>query len=97
MTELGIVGAGSLGYDSNGNLAANGGTSFTYDVENRLVTASGTLTATLVYDPLGRLYSTADGVQFLYDGDELIAEYTPAGAVNKRYVHGNGEDDPLIR
>lgn len=96
LNQYTAVGAGSLGYDSNGNLAANGGTSFTYDVENRLVAASGTLAATLVYDPLGRLYATTSGGQFLYDGDELIAEYSPAGVVVKRYVHGNGEDDPLL-
>jgi hypothetical protein len=52
------VGAGSLGYDANENLSSNGGTPFTYDVENRLVAATGTQSAYLVYDPLGRLYQT---------------------------------------
>jgi RHS repeat-associated protein len=90
------VGAGALGYDSNGNLASNGGTSFTYDVENRLVSAAGTLMANLVYDPLGRLYSLTDGITFLYDGDELISEYNAAGTLLRRFVHGPGDDDPLL-
>lgn len=95
------VGAGSLGYDANGNLASTGGTSLTYDVENRLVTAAGTLNASLVYDPLGRLFqvsSAATGVtQFLYDGDTLVAEYGGTGAMLRRYLHGTGEDDPLMQ
>jgi RHS repeat-associated protein len=89
-----------LGYDSNGNLASNGGTSFTYDVENRLVSATGSLSTTMVYDPLGRLYQTSGGSgmrQFLYDGDERIAEYDGAsGALLRRYVHGAGDDDPQL-
>ena len=95
LNQYTVVGAGTLGYDSNGNLMSNGGTTFTYDVENRLVSVSGALTAALVYDPLGRLYSTA-GQQYLYDGDELINEFSSAGALLKRYVHGDDEDDPLL-
>lgn len=95
LNQYTAVGAGTLGYDSNGNLMSNGGTTFAYDVENRLVAASGTLSAALVYDPLGRLFSTA-GRQYLYDGDELIGEFNGTGPLVKRYVHGNGEDDPLL-
>jgi RHS repeat-associated protein len=89
-----------LGYDSNGNLASNGGTSFTYDVENRLVSATGSLTTSMVYDPLGRLFQTSSSAairQFLYDGDERIAEYDGAsGTLLRRYVHGPGDDDPQL-
>lgn len=95
LNQYTTVGAGSLGYDANGNLMSNGGTTFTYDVENRLVAASGTLNDVLVYDPLGRLYAQSGG-QFLYDGDELISIYSAAGALGKRFVHGNGDDDPLL-
>ena len=97
LNQYSAVGGGSLGYDSNGNLSANGGTSFTYDVENRLVAAVGTLNTSMTYDPLGRLYQTSGTggtMQFLYDGDERIGEYI-SGAM-RRYVHGNGDDDPLI-
>jgi RHS repeat-associated protein len=71
-----------------------------YDVENRLVSASGASTAALRYDPLGRLYetigSTSGTTGFLHDGDELVLEYNAAGTVLRRYVHGAGVDDPLI-
>ncbi|HEX8626033.1 MAG TPA: RHS repeat-associated core domain-containing protein [Allosphingosinicella sp.] len=50
-------------------------------------------------DPLGRLFqisSPATGTtQFLHDGDELVAEYNGAGTMLRRYVHGDGDDDPL--
>lgn len=100
LNQYTTVGSGSLGYDSNGNLSTNGGTSFTYDVENRLVAAAGSLAATMVYDPLGRLYQTSGGIsgttQFLYDGDALVAEYDGSGILLRRYVHVDGEDHPLL-
>jgi RHS repeat-associated protein len=95
------VGAGTLGYDANGNLTSSGGTTFTYDVENRLVSATGTLNAALVYDPLGRLFQTSStttaATQFVYDGGEEVVEYDAAsGTTGRRYIRGPGEDDPLL-
>jgi len=87
------------GYDCNGNLTNDGSRSFGYDRENRLVTMSGPGNATLEYDPLGRLAKTTiNGVatQFLYDGDQLSAEYDGDGNLLRRYLHGAGTDDPLI-
>ena len=66
------------------------------------MSASGAKTATLVYDPLGRLFQVSGGpagvTQFLYDDDALIGEYNSAGAMVHRYVHGpaKGADDPLV-
>jgi len=93
------VGPQSYSYDANGNLGSDGLTTYTYDVENRLVSASGAKNATLRYDPLGRLYETAGGgvtTRFLYDGDELVAEYGSSGTLLHRYVHGAAVDDPLV-
>ncbi|MEP2103977.1 MAG: RHS repeat-associated core domain-containing protein [Parasphingorhabdus sp.] len=91
----------SFGYDANGNLTNDGNTTFTYDVENRLVGASGWKTATLTYDPNGRLFETvgknaSTNTRFLYDGDALVAEYTASGIMLHRYVHGVGVDEPII-
>lgn len=87
-------------HDANGNLRSDGSTTFLYDAENRMVSASGARNAQLVYDPLGRLFQLSGGAagttQFLYDGDELVAEYAGTGALTRRYVHGAGVDDPLI-
>ena len=94
------AGPATFAYDANGNLTSDGSTSFAYDVENRLVTASGAKNASLLYDPLGRLFETSGGaagtVQFLYDGDALVAEYDGAGTMLRRYLHGPGADEPLI-
>ena len=51
----------TFAYDANGNLTSDGSSTFVYDVENRLVSASGAKTAALVYDPLGRLFQTSGG------------------------------------
>jgi RHS repeat-associated protein len=99
------AGAATFGYDPNGNLAstvnAPWSTAYVYDVENRLVSASGTHVAELVYDPLGRLFQVSSGGsgirRLVYDGDALIAEYDSGGGMPHRYVHGNdpGADDPV--
>lgn len=34
--------------------------------------------------------------QYLYDGVNLIAEYDSSGVIVRRYVHGVGNDEPLI-
>jgi len=63
-----------------------GVTTYGYDVENRLISASsasGGHNATLTYDPLGRLFQIVSGsntTQFLYDGDALVAELNSSGA-----------------
>jgi RHS repeat-associated protein len=94
------AGPAAFSYDANGNLTSDGSASFSYDVENRLVGASGSLRATLTYDPLGRLSQTSGGsagtTRFLYDGDALVAEYDGAGNLLRRYVHGPGVDEPLF-
>ncbi|HYD37529.1 MAG TPA: hypothetical protein VEA60_07940 [Allosphingosinicella sp.] len=71
-------------------MISDGTTSYTYDVENRLVSASNGVA--LVYDPLGRLVQASGGAagttQFHYEGDKLIAEYNSSGTMLRRYVHG---------
>jgi RHS repeat-associated protein len=86
-------------YDARGNLTSDGTRSFTYDVDNRLLTGSAPTAVTLAYDPAGRLQtSTASSATttFLYDGANLAAEYN-GGTVLRRYVpSGLGTDMPLV-
>jgi RHS repeat-associated protein len=91
-------------YDANGNLTSEtpwgrAATTYTYDVENRLIGRSAsTGNVTLSYDPLGRLYEVTGGsgtTRFLYDGDALVGEYV-SGAMTRRYVHNVGADVPLL-
>ncbi|HEY8605474.1 hypothetical protein, partial [Tsuneonella suprasediminis] len=103
LNQYTAAGPASFTYDANGNLTSDGSNTYVYDVENRLVSRSGGGTsATLRYDPLGRLYevsgSASEITRFLYDGDALVGEYNSAGALLRRYVHGaaEGVDDPLV-
>lgn len=92
------AGPATFTYDDNGNLTSDGSSTYLYDIENRLVTASGATTASMRYDPLGRLYETTGSAttRFVYDGDELVAEYNSAGTLLRRYAHGSGVDDPVV-
>jgi len=87
-------------HDTRGNLTSDGVRVYGYDVENRLVSVyqGGVLQLDVAYDPLGRIKRTsAPGgvVQYLWDGDRLVAEYDGGGVMVARYAHGPGPDEPL--
>lgn len=105
----------SFCYDANGNLTADGSSVYKYDIENRLIEKraqqsgtcptdtsgyGGTLQASLVYDPMGRLFETSGGTagitRFLYDGDQLALEYDSNGAIKWRYFFGPNVDEPIV-
>ena len=91
------VGSTAFAYDGRGNLTSDGTNSFTYTAENLLKSGPGG--TTLAYDPLGRLYETVKSpatTRFLYDGADLIGEYNGSNAVQRRYVHGPGTDNPVV-
>lgn len=97
------VNGGAVGYDTNANLTSDAASTFTYDMENRLV-AMTSPAGGLKYDPLGRLVEytapPALPVQFLYDGDALVAEYSVNGSSatqTRRYVHGDSIDEPWVQ
>ena len=91
-------------YDNNGNTItktdASGTTTYTYDFENRLISATmpGGIVASYAYDPFGRRISkTVNGVttRYLYDGMDIIKEYDGTGALLATYRHGPGIDEPV--
>lgn len=98
-TTVSSMGGTGPDYDANGNMTSDGASIYTYDLENRLVGASGG--RTIRYDPTGRLFQTAGGASgttnFLYDGDALVGEYNGSGTMLRRYVHGSGVDEPLVQ
>ena len=99
LNQYTMAGPASFSYDANGNLTSDGSTAFTYDVENRLVSASGGRTASLRYDPLGRLYEVSGSTgttRFLYDGAALVAEYATNGTMLRRYMWGPNTDEPIM-
>jgi len=96
LNQVTSVGAGSLGYDARGNLTSTGGNSYTYSSENLLLT--GPSSATLVYDPLMRLYEATGTTNefYAYDGQQRVGEYNSSGTLLRRYVFGPGDDEPLV-
>ena len=96
LNQYSAAGTASFGYDANGNLTSDGSRTYTYDIENRLVSSSNG--AALAYDPLGRLFQVTLGTsttRFLYDGDALVAEYDGAGTLLRRHAHWQGADVPV--
>lgn len=97
LNQLTTAGATALGYDGRGNLTSSGLNAFTYSSENFLKTGPGG--AALTYDPLGRLYQTVGAgttTRFLYDGTDLLGEYNSTNVLQRRYVHGPGNDEPIM-
>lgn len=93
------AGAASFAYDGNGDLTGDGTSTYLYDIENRLVNASGGVTAALRYDPLGRLYEVAGATgttRFLYAGDQLVGEYASNGTQLQRYMFGPNPDEVIL-
>lgn len=93
------VGGSLYQYDQNGNLTSDGTNTYTYDYENRLITASGGgQNSSYQYDAFGRRISkTVDGLTtyFVYDGDQVIEEHDASGSLTASYIYGTGIDEVL--
>lgn len=96
------VGGNGFSYDNKGNLTNDGTLKYYFDQENRLVkvmTTSGTVRGEYWYDPHGKLYKSKSGsttTYWLFDGDELVADYTNSStSPANRYIHGSNIDDPI--
>ncbi|WP_164521702.1 RHS repeat-associated core domain-containing protein [Sphingomonas sp. ABOLE] len=105
LNQLTSAGATSLSYDLKGNLTNSGSMTYTYTAENRMASTSQGLSSdysgrvSLYYDVLGRLaeYDTNVSTRFVYDGGHIASEVAnPTSAIQRRYVFGPGEDEPLV-
>jgi RHS repeat-associated protein len=94
-----------IAVDNNGNaltkVVGTNTTSYAWDFENRMTSATlpGTGgTVTFKYDQFGRrVYkSSSSGTSvYAYDGDNLVEETNPVGAVVARYEDTQNIDEPL--
>lgn len=93
-------------FDANGNLARKTerataqATSYTYDAENRLtrIDLPNSASVTYKYDAIGRrIEKNVAGqiTRYVYDRQDILFEYSDAGSVTARYVHGPGIDEIL--
>ncbi len=93
------VGTQTYTYDSNDNLQSDGTNTYTYDEQNRLIQMQNSShTATYEYDAFNRRVSkTVDGTTtyFVYDGSEVIEEYSSSNVLQADYVMGRGIDEVL--
>ena len=98
LNQYTYVTGGAVTHDARGNLTAQGGRTFTYDSQNRLVSYnSGAIP--FRYDAVGRLLSlgTSSMVTLDYEGDQNVAErYYPNGAILRRHAFGPGLDEPMV-
>jgi RHS repeat-associated protein len=88
-------------YDLNGNLTGQVAGDYTYDAQNRLISAtSGGATITFAYDARNRCVSRAiDGVAtlFYYDDWNVIEDRNNGDELVARYVHGPNTDELIAR
>ncbi len=93
------VGGTNFTYDANANLTFDGNNTYTYDETNRLLTmVIGLSSASYAYDAFNRrIRKIVNGTTtwFVYDGDEVIAEYGNTGSLISEYVMGSRIDEVL--
>jgi RHS repeat-associated protein len=91
LNEYTSVGGVQQTYDANGNLTGDGANTYSFDAENRLLSATGPGgTAAYEYDAFGRrVYRTVAGTvsRIVWAGNEVIAEYDGTGLRQLRYVN----------
>ena len=84
------------GYDDNGNLThIDEPETYKYDIKNRL-TEAPLANAVYRYGPFGRrIIKYVDGVvtNYVYDGSQVICEYTSADTLIREFVYGTGIDE----
>ncbi|HEX8625793.1 MAG TPA: hypothetical protein VF782_12050, partial [Allosphingosinicella sp.] len=100
LNQLTSVTGTSVAHDLRGNLTAESGRSYGYTSENLLGSMTYVGTTSLAYDPLMRLHQLVgwSGPKFTYDGMNLALEtHFTSGAVQRRFVHGPGVDEPLVQ
>ena len=93
LNRYGAAGGATFGYDANGNLISDGSRTYSYDIENRLIGASGGVQ--LGYDPAGEAG--------LDDGDPELLGTTSDTAMPKNgrfppffQTFGRPEDGSLV-
>jgi hypothetical protein len=93
------AGTNLINYDARGNLASSAGTSYYYTSDNKLSqTSTGVYLANDMAGRLVQVYANggASVTPMDYLGNQLITEMNGSNQLIRRYVHGPGDDAPLV-
>ncbi len=93
-------------YDDNGNMVTKTDKissrviRYTYNSENQLIQIStpGAGTVKYAYDGLGRrIQKDVNGTKtkYVYDNEDIVAEYNTSNVLQATYLHGPGIDEPI--
>jgi RHS repeat-associated protein len=85
-------------YDTNGNITYDGSHLYYYDSENRLTSFFGSTGHNYKYDFSGRRVKNQYGrtvMEYVYDGDQIIADCNRNGVLQQKYIFGPGIDEPI--
>ncbi len=96
LNQLTSINGSGVGYNSRGEITSVPGATYGYDALGQMTSASaGFGSAGFTYDNLGRLRGSTGSTtrRYLYDGQQVIAEYDGSGVIQGRYVPGLGLND----
>jgi RHS repeat-associated protein len=96
LNQITAAGTATVSFDQRGNLIQWGTNSYGFTAENRLKSGSGNTAIT--YDPTGRLGTLVTGAgttRFGHVDSQLIVERNGSNVL-RRYVHGLGDDEPVV-
>ena len=96
LNQLSQVNGTATSHDARGNMTNDGSASYAYRSDNAMTNGAGT---PLLYDPLGRLTLVLSGAwtRFAYDGANIVAEQDAIEQLQRRYVHADGVDEPIVQ
>ena len=87
-------------YDINGNLTQDQIRIYVYDIENRLIQTTAPVgTFSYAYDAFDRrvsLFGSSETTKYIYDNNQVIAEYNGSDILLRKFVYGSGIDEPVV-
>ncbi len=99
LNQYATVNSVSFSYDDNGNLTSDGSNTYTYDEENKLLTTMNSANSvSYQYDAFNRrVAKTINGTTtyYVYDADEVVAEYDSTNTLQSEYIYGDSIDEVL--
>ncbi|NBW18600.1 MAG: RHS repeat protein, partial [Caulobacteraceae bacterium] len=96
LNQLTSINGSGVGYNSRGDITSAPGATYGYDGLGQMTSSSTSAgSAAYAYDSTGRLYRSTGSTtrRYLYDGQQVIAEYDGSGVIQGRYVPGLGLND----